>query len=127
MSKTEIRALLTFFALTFGWTWGLWAIVTFRGLGLTGLGAVLLLKPQPASQRKPALAGLALIFFAFIMPLGREIPPIGAFYYRYSSPGWGLLIGYLMILWSGLLNVASARYGGESSAPHDAAGPASGG
>ena len=31
MSKTEIRALLTFFALTFGWTWGLWAIVTFRG------------------------------------------------------------------------------------------------
>ena len=43
MSKTEIRALLTFFALTFGWTWGLWAIVTFRGLGLTGLGAVLLL------------------------------------------------------------------------------------
>ena len=40
MSKTQRSALLSFFALTFGWTWGLWAIVTFQGLGLTGLGGV---------------------------------------------------------------------------------------
>ena len=51
MSKTEIRALLTFFALTFGWTWGLWAIVTFRGLGLTGLGAV---EHPSADEHRPA-------------------------------------------------------------------------
>ena len=57
MSKTEIRALLTFFALTFGWTWGLWAIVTFRGLGLTGLGAVLLL----VSAFGPSLAAVVTV------------------------------------------------------------------
>ena len=57
MSKTEIRALLTFFALTFGWTWGLWAIVTFRGLGLTGLGGVLLL----ASAFGPTLAAAVTV------------------------------------------------------------------
>ena len=57
MSKTVIRALLTFFALTFGWTWGLWAIVTFRGLGLTGLGGVLLL----ASAFGPSLAAVVTV------------------------------------------------------------------
>ena len=40
MSKTQTGALLTFFALTFGWTWGLWAIVALQELGLTGLGGV---------------------------------------------------------------------------------------
>ena len=57
MSKTPRSALLTFFALTFGWTWGLWAIVTFQGLGLTGLGATLLL----ASAFGPSLAAVVTV------------------------------------------------------------------
>lgn len=59
MSKTGTGtvALLTFFALTFGWTWGLWAIVTFRGLGLTGLGGMLLL----ASAFGPSLAAVVTV------------------------------------------------------------------
>jgi hypothetical protein len=57
MSKTQRSALLTFFALTFGWTWGLWAIVTFQGLGLTGLGAALLL----ASAFGPSLAAVITV------------------------------------------------------------------
>ena len=57
MSKTEIRALLTFFSVTFGWTWGLWAIVTLRGLGLTGLGGVMLL----ASAFGPSLAAVITV------------------------------------------------------------------
>ena len=55
MSKNQTGALLTFFALTFGWTWGLWAIVALQELGLTGLtglGGVLLL----ASAFGPSLA-----------------------------------------------------------------------
>lgn len=57
MSKTERSALLAFFALTFSWTWGLWAIVTFQGLGLTGLGATLLL----ASAFGPSLAAVVTV------------------------------------------------------------------
>jgi hypothetical protein len=57
MSKTQTGALLTFFALTFGWTWGLWAIVTFQELGLTGVGAVLLL----ASAFGPSLAAVVTV------------------------------------------------------------------
>ena len=47
MSKNQTGALLTFFALTFGWTWGLWAIVALQELGLTGLtGCCFLLRPS---------------------------------------------------------------------------------
>ena len=66
------------------------------------LAAVILLASRPGVRRTPALIGAVLIFLAFIMPFGRAWTAMGTFYYTCSIPGWGLLLGYLMILWTGL-------------------------
>ena len=59
MSKTGTgtAGLLTYLALTFGWTWGLWAAVTLLGGRSPGLSTGLLL----ASAFGPSLAAVAKI------------------------------------------------------------------
>ena len=52
------RAILTFFVLTFVWTWGLWGIVTLIGEQAPGLGKVLYL----AGAFGPSLAAVFVTF-----------------------------------------------------------------
>ena len=66
------------------------------------VGVILLLTPRPHVSRAPALIGISLIFLAFIMPFGRSIPKVHGFYYRHSIPGCGLLLGYLLIMRTGV-------------------------
>ena len=51
-----------------------------------------------AGSRGRLLVGIVLIFVSFIMP----VRGLAWFYFRYSIPGWCLLIGYLLILATGL-------------------------
>jgi hypothetical protein len=57
--------------------------------------ASVLLVPRKITWRWPVIAGIVLIFFGVAMP----IRTWGAtFFYPYSTPGWSLLIGYLLVL-----------------------------
>jgi hypothetical protein len=60
--------------------------------------ATLLLAPAPGISRGRLIVGIVLIFVSFIMP----VRGAAWFYFRYSIPGWCLLIGYLLILATGL-------------------------
>ncbi|HWE97778.1 MAG TPA: glycosyltransferase family 87 protein [Tepidisphaeraceae bacterium] len=71
------------------------------------LAAALLVTPRPGVRRGPAVAGVLLIFLSFIMPGARAWKAAHFFYFNYSVPGWGLLGGYLLILWAGLKSVAA--------------------
>ena len=66
---------------------------------IVNAAAVTLLSTAPAGVSKtPLVAGMMLIFVSFIMP----VRALSGFYFRYSLPGWCLLLGYLVILWTGL-------------------------
>lgn len=74
------------------------------------LGAALLLAPSPRRvSRVPAAIGLAMILLAFIAPFARQLRHIGFNHYVWSVPCWCLLIGYLMVLATGLRFTAAAR------------------
>jgi len=70
--------------------------------------AGLLLTPRPAVPRAPALYGALLIFIGYIMPGARALRHMGFNHFVYGVPCWGLLIGYLLILWTGLRFIATA-------------------
>jgi hypothetical protein len=61
-------------------------------------GVVLLLMPQPPASRLRLVAALLIIFLSAIMP----IHAWRGDFFRYGIPCFGLLAGYLMILWTGL-------------------------
>jgi hypothetical protein len=67
------------------------------------VGLVIVLMPRPARSRLPAIAGLVLILLSLIM-LPKNFRP---HYFRYGITCWGILVGYLLILWSGLRNIRS--------------------
>lgn len=56
-SSNRSAALATFLALTFGWTWGLWAIIALLLEWASGVGTTLML----ASAFGPSLAGLLTV------------------------------------------------------------------
>jgi hypothetical protein len=64
---------------------------------VNAVGVVLLLCARP-SRRLPLAIALLVIFLTAIMPVHSWR---GAFF-RYGIPGFGLLAGYLVILWAGL-------------------------
>lgn len=68
------------------------------------LGAALIVLPRPAgvASRLPAAVGLGLILLAFIAPFAKQLRHIGFNHYVWSIPCWALLIGYLLVLWTGL-------------------------
>jgi hypothetical protein len=66
------------------------------------LGAALVLLPRPSVPRLPALIGLLLIFLSYIMPGAKALRQIGFNHYYYGLPCWCLLVGYLLMLWTGL-------------------------
>jgi uncharacterized protein len=57
ITSRKASALLTFFALTFAWTWGLWAILTLSKQGATGWGGALFL----ASAFGPSIAAFVSV------------------------------------------------------------------
>jgi hypothetical protein len=67
---------------------------------VNAVGVVLLLCDRP-SRRLPLAIALLIIFLTAIMPVHSWR---GAFF-RYGIPGFGLLAGYLVILWAGLEKV----------------------
>lgn len=73
---------------------------------VNALGAAVVLKSGSGNYRLVAWAGMLLILLGFIMPFGTKGSAIHAFYFFYSIPGWSLLVGYLMILWSALAAIA---------------------
>ena len=72
---------------------------------INALAAVILIDPHPSVLRTPVLIGVLLIFVGYIMPLGQRAQPLHGFYFTYSIPGWCLLLGYLLILGTGLRRV----------------------
>jgi hypothetical protein len=66
------------------------------------LGAALLLVPRVGVSRVPAGIGLALILLGFIGPFAKQLRHIGFNHYVWAVPCWCLLIGYLLVLWTGL-------------------------
>ncbi|MDB5357421.1 MAG: hypothetical protein JWN24_3874 [Phycisphaerales bacterium] len=73
------------------------------------LAAALLLTPRKTVNRGAVVRGVVWIFLAFIMPGARVWKPVHFFYFNYSIPSWGLLGGYLLILWAGLQYLANER------------------
>jgi len=73
---------------------------------VNALGAAVVLKSGMGNYRLVAWAGMLVILLGFIMPFGIKGSAIHQFYFYYSIPGWSLLIGYLMILWSALAAIA---------------------
>jgi hypothetical protein len=73
------------------------------------LGAVLVLVRRPGIRRLPALVGVILIFLGFTMPGARTLRHMGFNHFVYGIPCWFLLIGYLLILWTGLRFVGLRR------------------
>lgn len=69
---------------------------------VNALAATLLLAVMPTVSRVPVVAAVILIFIGYIMPLGQRAQPLHGFYFTYSIPGWSLLVGYLLILGTGL-------------------------
>jgi hypothetical protein len=76
------------------------------------LGAALLLAPRRGVSRTPSAIGLALILLAFIAPFAKQLRHIGFNHYVWSVPCWCLLIGYLLVLWTGLRY--TARIGSQA-------------
>ena len=76
------------------------------------LAAVIVLTPRPGVSRTPAVIGALLIFFAYMMPFGTQNSAPHFFYFHYGVPCWGLLVGYLLILRTGL------QYLGDPLAQH---------
>ncbi len=113
----DTAALLTFLVLTFGWTWGLWAIVTLPGLGLTGLGGGLML----ASAYGPGVAAVVTVLaFEGRVGFGRWIRRC----LRWRL-GWGwyvlALFGPPLLMMVALgLNLASGGAMGDLHLPGDA-------
>jgi hypothetical protein len=68
-------------------------------------GVILVLAARRTVSVAPAVAGILLIFWSFIMPL-HHVWKLGYRHYRYSGPGWSVLIGYLLILWVGVRYLA---------------------
>ncbi len=77
---------------------------------VNAIAAAVLVSPSPRSSRLWALCGAVVIFLALLMPLGRELPALGAFYYRYSIPGWGLAIGSLLVMKAALNYIAAESH-----------------
>ncbi|HEX5243678.1 MAG TPA: hypothetical protein VFW23_10495, partial [Tepidisphaeraceae bacterium] len=73
---------------------------------VNALGAAVVLKSGVGNFRLIAWAGMLLTLLGFIMPFGVKGSAVHAFYFFYSIPGWSLLIGYLMILWSAVCAIA---------------------
>jgi len=86
---------------------------------VNALAAALLLTPRPFVPRIPALIGAILIFLGYIMPGAKTLRHMGFNHFVYGVPCWGLLIGYLLILWTGLRHVAHAKemQGGRTRQP----------
>ncbi|HEY2584946.1 MAG TPA: glycosyltransferase family 87 protein [Tepidisphaeraceae bacterium] len=80
------------------------------------LGAALLLVPRRGVSRVSAGVGLALIVLAFIAPFAKQLRQIGFNHYVWSVPCWCLLIGYLLVLWTGLRFAAQAGREGDATA-----------
>ncbi|HSZ54277.1 MAG TPA: glycosyltransferase family 87 protein [Tepidisphaeraceae bacterium] len=76
------------------------------GILVNTLGAVLIVTDRPGVNPIPAILGLCIIFLTNVMPFGRAVPLLHHFYYRYSVPGLGLLLGYLLITWTALQYIA---------------------
>jgi peptidoglycan/LPS O-acetylase OafA/YrhL len=75
------------------------------------LAAVIVLTPRPRINRTPAVIGVLVIFFSYMMPFGTQNSAPHLLYFRYAIPCWGLLIGYLLILHTGLHSLASQMEG----------------
>ena len=69
---------------------------------VSALAAAVLMTKRAGISRAPALIAVIVIFLGFIMPFGAKGTAMHHFYFRYGIPCWGLLIGYLLILWTGL-------------------------
>ena len=66
---------------------------------------VMVLMRRPAVSRIPALIGLGIILMSLVMP----IPALRTQFFWYGIPAWGLLCGYLLILWTGLQQLNAER------------------
>ena len=71
--------------------------------------ASLLVAPKLSVSRAPALIGAVVIFLGYIMPGARTLRHLGFNHFVYGVPCWGLLIGYLMILLTGLNYISTQR------------------
>ncbi|HSU66480.1 MAG TPA: glycosyltransferase family 87 protein, partial [Tepidisphaeraceae bacterium] len=69
---------------------------------VNAVGAAVVFFTWRGANPVPAIVGLALIFWGYIWPFAKPIRHAGFNHYVYGVPCWFLLIGYLLILWTGL-------------------------
>lgn len=73
------------------------------------LGASLILLPARGISRLVPAIAMGLILLSFIAPFAKQLRHAGFNHYFYSVPCWCLLVGYLMVLWTGLQSIALTR------------------
>ena len=92
---------------------------------VNAVGAALVVLPRPGVSRAPATLGLLLIFYGYIWPFGKAVRHAGFNHYVYGVPCWFLLVGYVLILWTGLRFVArnTALASADGSPPDRSSAP----